>query len=502
MRPSTDLFDLVKSMTPSEKRHFRLSSGRDKQNRSRNYLRLFDLLSSSDLKEYDEPGIKAHFKGEPCLNQFTRSKSYLYQRIIRTLRQFHAGKSIRRRCLALLDTSELLLERQLFSQALQHIHRCKALVIHYALTDLLPGVLIWERRLLKIKEGKGQEEALSTLEQEENDAIASWQQEQKLHAIYDKFWLISKQRRDMAVIEGGEIEKLRSHPLFDLKPEELTFGGVLAQTLSLAIYHRLRGEMQKSFLHYKNAVLHWEGQPQMVRSFTDRYLRAVVAFLYSCHAIGEYTEFTNLLTRLQADTSIRGIDIARISAMRYNLQLLYSLNQAPLTAGQRLATELANELKKETIPLSTWIPSVVNLSIFLFLKEDIPGAKRWLSQLLDLPRGKEWTDLRELARLLWLLVLYETGEYQLLGYACRSMVRFVQYRRPLNALEKEAKRFFNRVNKNPDFVERLNGLRIWKEAFSDGTMREIMGGEIFQIWVEARLRNLSMEKVHGLQLAL
>ena len=57
MKPSNELFDLIQSLTKSEKRFFKLHSSL--QSGDKNYLRLFDAIDR--MKEYDETSLKKVF---------------------------------------------------------------------------------------------------------------------------------------------------------------------------------------------------------------------------------------------------------------------------------------------------------------------------------------------------------------------------------------------------------------------------------------------------------
>ena len=60
MKPSIELFKLVKSLSKSEKRFFKLSSSL--QSGEKNYLKIFDYIDAQD--EYVESALKDHFDGE------------------------------------------------------------------------------------------------------------------------------------------------------------------------------------------------------------------------------------------------------------------------------------------------------------------------------------------------------------------------------------------------------------------------------------------------------
>jgi len=50
MKPSTELFELIKSLTASEKRHFKLNASLQKGNK--NYIHIFEITDSQNV--YDD----------------------------------------------------------------------------------------------------------------------------------------------------------------------------------------------------------------------------------------------------------------------------------------------------------------------------------------------------------------------------------------------------------------------------------------------------------------
>src|SRR5690606_41068542 len=71
------LFSLVKSMTKSEKRHFRLTS--DLQRGEKSYMALYDILESSDAFDAAlETTLKQRFRG----SSIEPARKHLYQVLI------------------------------------------------------------------------------------------------------------------------------------------------------------------------------------------------------------------------------------------------------------------------------------------------------------------------------------------------------------------------------------------------------------------------------------
>ena len=89
MKPSTELHDLIKSLSKSEKRYFKLISSL--QSGDKNYIRLFDYLEQQEV--YDEEAVKKEFKKEIFIRHLPSEKNHLYSLILKSLRSFHADKS-------------------------------------------------------------------------------------------------------------------------------------------------------------------------------------------------------------------------------------------------------------------------------------------------------------------------------------------------------------------------------------------------------------------------
>jgi len=60
MKPSTELFSLIQTLTKSEKRFFKLNSSL--QSGEKNYLKLFDFIEKQS--SYNEEELKAYFSKE------------------------------------------------------------------------------------------------------------------------------------------------------------------------------------------------------------------------------------------------------------------------------------------------------------------------------------------------------------------------------------------------------------------------------------------------------
>ena len=90
MKPSNELFMLIKSLNKSEKRFFKLSS--TIQAGDKNYLRIFDFVDKQE--EYDEEALKVAFQNETFIKHLPSEKNHLYKLILKSLRSYYSEQSI------------------------------------------------------------------------------------------------------------------------------------------------------------------------------------------------------------------------------------------------------------------------------------------------------------------------------------------------------------------------------------------------------------------------
>ena len=119
------LFDLVKSLTKSEKRQFNLYVGRLDGNSNAKFLALFKLLDKQ--KKYDEKAIIN--SGVVSKQQLANLKAHLYKQLLISLRMNPAHKNIRIQIREQLDFATVLYQKGLYKQSLKLLDKAKSLAI-------------------------------------------------------------------------------------------------------------------------------------------------------------------------------------------------------------------------------------------------------------------------------------------------------------------------------------------------------------------------------------
>ena len=117
---SSQLFQLIKSLTTAEKRNFRLYAKRNQGDDSMKFLQLFDVLDKQ--KDLNERGAIAKLKG---INrkQLPNLKRHLYTQILASLHLVNKKKSPSIQGRDYVSYAEMLYERGLYLQALKILEK-------------------------------------------------------------------------------------------------------------------------------------------------------------------------------------------------------------------------------------------------------------------------------------------------------------------------------------------------------------------------------------------
>ncbi len=123
MAVNNDLFDLIKSLSKSEKRYFKMQASLNSRDGSNKYVGLFDLIDAQ--RQYDEPDVRIAFAKKFSERHFSETKYYLYRAILRALHNYHAEGSVDVQIAMSLHQAMILFQRNLVRQSEKIVVRAR-----------------------------------------------------------------------------------------------------------------------------------------------------------------------------------------------------------------------------------------------------------------------------------------------------------------------------------------------------------------------------------------
>ena len=125
--PSIKLFNLIKSLSGSEKRYFKLYATGNRADKNSKYLLLFDAI---DLQEtFDDEALKQEvYQGAPIRSRkYSELKAYLYDLILKALQGYDEKTSVDFKIKGMLQNVRVLYKRSFYDDCKDLLPKIKKL---------------------------------------------------------------------------------------------------------------------------------------------------------------------------------------------------------------------------------------------------------------------------------------------------------------------------------------------------------------------------------------
>ncbi len=498
MKVSTELFDLIKSMSRNEKRYFKLGGIQDG---STNYLLLFRVIDEQVV--YNEAEIKEKFKEEKFVQQLHVTKNQLYNLVLKSLRTFHEKKSIDHKLNNLLLEATLLKERGLYAQSEKHLKKAKKLAEKYEKHLIL--LAIRKREVENILHFRGKE-----LEKEVHQVFD--QADESLHLINREYKCLRLQYGMMALYKKGirfsqtdfdkQLNSLAQHPYLDSLPEKAcTFRTEYSHLHAKSLYALMLGDILKTNYLLRQIVKLWESYPHYIKAFRRNYKVYLINYLQSCHVVANYNDFPNYLDKLKKLPSASVFEEVETFRNVSSLELLYYMNTMQYSKAIKLLPKIKKDLQKYDLQIDNAqvITLRYNIMVLLFATENYNESLDWLYEITEAPKTEVRSDLYRSCLIFQLVIQYELGNYQILEYLLASVYKKLnrgkKYRPYEKSMIKTLQKLIATTSKNQknilltEIKERLERI---KEKYP-----QIFGLEEMIIWAQSRLEGKKFMEILG-----
>lgn len=145
---SKKLFDLIHSMSRSEKRHFSISAAAFKKDGKQ--AKMYKLLDG--WKKYDGTKLKEWASHQNGFENLAVTANDLMSVILRTLRTYHSGRSVESEIRVLLSNIELFIDRGFFEAARKEIQKGFDLCEYHDKPDYALIFLRWNKVVYQVWE--------------------------------------------------------------------------------------------------------------------------------------------------------------------------------------------------------------------------------------------------------------------------------------------------------------------------------------------------------------
>jgi hypothetical protein len=503
--PHDHVHRLVHSMTPAEKRYFKLYVARHIGGQS-TYRTLFDAVAA--MPEYDETALLAKFPEAGFARRFTITKRRFYEALLASLDLFHAGSTVDARLRRSLHHVSILYQRALYQDAERMLRSVRDLARKHERQAVLLEVVEWDRRLMeRMNYDRVQEPELDELSNSVKTLRTELEELEELWALKSRSFMLLYRR-------GRARDERRAEDLRALLEDPLLAPAANMRTVKARyLHHHVRSALLfglndlaacEDELERLNKLMEEHGElfaeePHVILSVTSNlaYLRM---------RRGRFAEaMAGLRTFKQIPAMLPNVPdpdlMMKIFSMGSSLELALLCRSGDFdTATGKLA------MVSEGIDKYHGQMSLVRRAGLRFQAAwasfgagDLEQAARWCRSVLNEPGIDGLEEAHAMARMLDLLIVLETGKDDLLPYALRNTERFLKGHERAFGTEKAIFKYVHMRMKAKKAVD-VEAAHNWLHQELTALYNDPMERPVFDqfdplAWVVSKLRGTSLAQV-------
>jgi len=444
-----NLFVLIKSLSKSEKRQFKLYVGRLGVNEDSKFLTLFNLLDKTSI--YDEKVILK--RGFVKKQQLSNVKAHLYKQILISLRLNPSRQNIRIQIREQLDFATILYHKGLYKQSLKILDKAKSVAIQNEEKNIAYEIIELEKviesqYITRSISNRADELTIQAKELSQQNVIASKLSNLSLQ-LYGVFLKIGYVKNDEEYNWVSDYFKARL-PKYDLK--RLGFREKLWLYKSHLWYSFLIQDFLSCYKYAKKWVELFHNHPNMILLNPVFYLRGNQYLLESLFYIQDYNRFKSCLSNFESliqnkdfptDENIDGLIFLYLYTNKINLHFM----DGSFQAGLPLVNKILNGIKihKSRLDEHHVMIFYYKIASLYFGIGDNKKCIEYLDKIISNKSLSMREDLLCFSRVLNLVAHYEAGLDYHLDKLIKSTYKFLIKMEDLYEVQKEMIKFLKRL---------------------------------------------------------
>ncbi len=499
MKPSNELFDLIKSLTKSEKRFFKLQSAL--QSGDKNYVRLFDLIDK--MTAYDEELVKKTFKGEKFIKHLPSEKNHLYKQVLKALRAYYGETSVSSMLKQEIKNIEILHNKALFDECNKFLERAKKLAVKYEKFYYLYELINWEKTLLEEAYENGQFKDLDVLINEEQDVLDRLRNLAEYHVLYSKINYVFRSGGYARTDENRKIiDDIINHPLIKGKNTAMSKRAATICYYTQGFCSMANGDATmalEKFLRVKQIL---DEEEHLRSDLSKRYVRALSNIITCYMDLKKFKEAREYITLMRSfNDEHDGFNSPDVQTNIFKNAGFSELQMCHHTGDFVKGLRDAEEISQTLVEYEGKLHKEDELTFFYefayinFGSGNFNKALHWLNKVLNDNENELRQDLYSYARLFNLIIHYELGNHDLLEYTIKSTARYLQKRDrdyPIEKVIMEYMKKLIRIQNQADRKKMFEQFRTELNKLMKGPEDKIILRYFDYLkWIESKINNIS-----------
>ncbi len=495
MKSKDDLFQLIKSLSPAEKRNFKIYNDKNAAPGNGNYELLFNLIEQQN--SYDEKKVVKQLGNRSMTKQLSVSKHYLYNHILKSLEVFQYQKNIEKKLASFLDQIAILYERSLTRQCKDIIEKAKNLAIEFECFQALFRILEWERVLLtEIVHEELIDKKLAENFSLYETTISNISINNRLSYLDSQMvLLIQKRGITRSAEDEAHFEKIMQHPLLKQKEEKFKlFKHRYWYHHIFSLYYFIKDNKVKSLQSMKALLKLYEEYPYFIDENKKGYLTALNNYILVCQQTNNTEDFLEALDKLKNLKPATKEESKAIWVNANTQELLYYYYSGQYSKAAAMAKDINALLEQHgfNINISNRVLFYFVLGCSFLRAKSYNTAIYYVNLLLNLPNAESVQDLYRFTRIIQLIIHFELGNFRLIESLSQSTQRLLKNEKKLFGVEIILLELFstigqkNGVDKNNELLN--NAYKKMKEQLKNPFEQRTLAYFNFIEWFEEKLQ--------------
>lgn len=450
-KPSTELFDLIRSLSKSEKRYFKLFATRHIVRDKNNYLKLFEAVDR--LLIYDEEKLKRLIAEEKMAEYLSAAKYYLYTIILESLHAFHEESSIDAKIKKAIHQAELLYEKGLIDHSKKLLKMARQWAYEHDRFQYILDILALEKKIIARAYFKGlTHDALQEIYQEERQCIEKLANANEYWRLHGQAYLLHYTKGQARTEdETSTLNALLSAPLLKSESKALSFKAKLDFFQTSAICHFGTGKTEKAYEFNRRFLELLEAHPNRMREFAKRYMASLNNFMIDSLRLKRFDEVVVSLQKFRGlpdNPEFARIDNIHVDVFR--LGSILEMNMLLDNGRFSVAADRLDEIQQGLTDYGTRIVAHNRVTLHYlgayaaFGAGEYSKSALWVNHIINDTDEGVVEDIYAFARVLQLFIHFELGNFELIDYLLKSAQRYLNKRNRLYQVESLVLKFMKK----------------------------------------------------------
>lgn len=430
MQKSKELHELIRSMTRSEKRFFKIYCSRHQIGEKNNYVLLFDVFDS--MKTFDASKLKIKISNADFIKNFAAEQNYLYNNVLECLDIYHKGSSVEKQITRLTNIGRVLANKKLEEQSVKILEKARQLAeSHFRFASLIPIYELQKRKHIS------QDTITSPLLEEHytkmEHAITRLSSSLRYKRIFDELLIL--RRKVGYVINDTILEQVKAIFPEANKPDPTSFSSFdeeVACYLCKMEYYRLVHQNDLGNTYPEKLIQLFEGNVKFLTGdYIEHYIYALNVFIVSRMYKNESEARKTLhkVKNLGKIISKKDNTIyvkAKVFEVYYTCITDLAINSKKYDEVLDQLDEIERHFAKFENHMTPTFSLVLksNLACIAFNTGQLDIALKWCHEVInEAPKLRE--DAYYIMRILYLMIHYELKNEQILPSLMHSISRYL-----------------------------------------------------------------------------